>query len=105
MAVADLATYVTTALQLALAHPDAESGFVGAAAKFLGVFAVTQVPLAIGEGLLGVLLFRVLTVNARPELERLGILRPVPERALGTEDTSARPAASTSVAAEREGER
>jgi cobalt/nickel transport system permease protein len=78
MAVADLATYVTTSLQLALAFPDASSGFAGAAAKFLGVFAVTQIPLAIGEGLLGVLLFRVLTVNARPELERLGVLRPAP---------------------------
>jgi cobalt/nickel transport system permease protein len=77
MAVADLATYVTTALQLALAFPDSQSGFAGAAAKFLGVFAVSQVPLAVGEGLLGVLLFRVLTVNARPELERLGVLTPV----------------------------
>jgi cobalt/nickel transport system permease protein len=67
---------VTTSLQLALAFPDASSGFAGAAVKFLGVFAVTQIPLAIGEGLLGVLLFRVLTVNARPELERLGVLRP-----------------------------
>ena len=88
MAIADLATYVTTALQLAWAHPDAESGFVGAAVKFLGVFAITQIPLAIGEGLLGVLLFRVLTVNARPELERLGVLRPEPDdRAFGTEST------------------
>ncbi|MEI4271791.1 energy-coupling factor ABC transporter permease [Klenkia sp. LSe6-5] len=78
MAVADLATYVTTSLQLALAFPDAGSGFLGAAVKFLGVFAVTQVPLALAEGVLGVLLFRVLTVNARPELERLGILRPQP---------------------------
>ncbi|MCW2582903.1 MAG: cbiM [Klenkia sp.] len=76
MAIADLATYVTTSLQLALAFPDASTGFAGAAVKFLGVFAVTQVPLAIAEGLLGVLLFRVLTVNARPELERLGILEP-----------------------------
>jgi cobalt/nickel transport system permease protein len=81
MAVADLATYVTTSVQLALAFPDAASGFAGALVKFLGVFAITQVPLAIGEGLLGVLLFRVLTVNARPELERLGVLRP--EKAVG----------------------
>jgi cobalt/nickel transport system permease protein len=77
VALADLATYVTTSVQLALAFPDASTGVAGALAKFLGVFAVTQVPLALGEGLLGVLLFRVLTVNARPELERLGILRPV----------------------------
>lgn len=83
VALADLATYVTTSLQLALAFPDAESGLAGALLKFLGVFAVTQVPLAIGEGLLGVLLFRVLTVNARPELERLGLLKPVPVPAGG----------------------
>ena len=76
MAIADLATYLTTSLQLALAFPDAGSGFPGAVVKFLGVFAVTQVPLAVAEGFLGVLLFRVLTVNARPELERLGVLRP-----------------------------
>ncbi|SOC46364.1 cobalt/nickel transport system permease protein [Blastococcus aggregatus] len=76
VALADLATYVTTSFQLALAFPDAESGLVGGLLKFLGVFAVTQIPLAIGEGLLGVLLFRVLTVNARPELERLGVLKP-----------------------------
>jgi cobalt/nickel transport system permease protein len=81
MAVADLATYATTALQLALAFPDAQSGFLGAAAKFLGVFALTQVPLAIGEGLLGVLLFRALTSNARPDLERLGLLPARPEEA------------------------
>ncbi len=49
--------------------------------KFLGVFALTQVPLALGEGLLGVLLFRALTSSARPELERLGLLRPVAPRA------------------------
>jgi cobalt/nickel transport system permease protein len=74
MTVADLATYVMTAMELALAFPDADSGVVGAAAKFLGVFAVTQIPLAIGEGFLGVLLFRVLLTNARPDLERLGVL-------------------------------
>jgi cobalt/nickel transport system permease protein len=79
MAVADLATYVTTAGQLALALPDAETGVAGALVKFLSVFALTQVPLAVGEGLLGVLLFRTLTVNARPELERLGLLAAAPE--------------------------
>jgi cobalt/nickel transport system permease protein len=76
MALADQATYGTTALQLAWAHPDAVSGFTGAAVKFLGVFAITQIPLAIGEGLLGVLLFRVLLTNARPDLERLRVVEP-----------------------------
>ncbi len=81
MAIADLATYLTTSAQLALAFPDAASGFAGALVKFLGVFALTQVPLAVGEGLLGVLLFRALTSSARPELERLGLLPSQPERA------------------------
>jgi cobalt/nickel transport system permease protein len=79
MALSDFATYVTTALQLAWAHPDAVSGVFGAAVKFLGVFAITQIPLAIGEGLLGVLLFRVLLTNARPDLERLGVVEAQPE--------------------------
>ena len=78
MVAADLATYVTTATQLALALPDAETGVAGALVKFLAVFALTQVPLALGEGLLGVLLFRALTANARPELERLGLLAAAP---------------------------
>ncbi|XZQ28007.1 energy-coupling factor ABC transporter permease [Rhodobacter capsulatus] len=46
----DLATYVTTSLQLALAYPDPVSGFLGAALKFGSVFALTQIPLAIAEG-------------------------------------------------------
>ncbi len=50
---ADLSTYVITSLQLALAHPDPVSGFGGALAKFLGVFALTQLPLAARRGLRG----------------------------------------------------
>src|SRR5687768_16021574 len=44
-ALADLATYCTTAVQLALAHPDAASGVPGALAEFGAIFAVTQIPL------------------------------------------------------------
>lgn len=71
---ADLSTYCMTSLQLALAYPDATSGFAGAAAKFLSVFALTQIPLAVVEGLLSVLVFRLLTDIAKPELVRLGVL-------------------------------
>ena len=74
MMVADLSTYVVTALQLASAHPDPVGGFAAAAAKFLGIFALTQVPLAIAEGVLGVLLFRGLMSIADPELRTLGFL-------------------------------
>ncbi|MGN7246728.1 energy-coupling factor ABC transporter permease [Janibacter anophelis] len=73
VAVADLATYVTTATQLALAYP--EGGFVEAWSRFLGIFAVTQVPLAIVEGLIGVLLINALIAWARPEMEDLQVVR------------------------------
>jgi cobalt/nickel transport system permease protein len=73
-ALGDLMTYVTTAAQLALAFPDAESGFAGSFVKFLGVFAVTQVPLAIAEGLLTILVFNALAAYDRQELYALGAL-------------------------------
>lgn len=58
--IADLATYLITTTELALAFPDPASGFVGAWLKFAAVFAITQIPLAIGEGLLTVLVMNAL---------------------------------------------
>jgi cobalt/nickel transport system permease protein len=75
MMLADLSTYCTTSVQIALAFPDPQSGVLGAVTKFLSIFAVTQIPLAIAEGLLGVLVFRVLRTVATPELRSLGVLR------------------------------
>lgn len=72
VAVANIATYATTSVQLALAFPDPATGLVGAFAKFAGLFAVTQVPLAITEGILAVLLFRALARIATRELTMLG---------------------------------
>ncbi|WP_370890321.1 energy-coupling factor ABC transporter permease [Janibacter sp. GXQ6167] len=74
MALADLSTYCVTSLQLAIAFPDPASGLLGALAKFASIFAITQIPLALAEGVLGVLLFRTLRKVARPELTRLGVL-------------------------------
>lgn len=66
----DLATYGVTALQLALAFPDPASGVAGALGKFLGVFAFTQVPLAIMEGFLTVLVMNLLRSHAPDLLHR-----------------------------------
>lgn len=74
MMTANLSTYCATSVQLALAFPDAQSGVLGAMAKFLSVFALTQIPLAIIEGLLGVVVFRVLLSIAKPELTQLGVV-------------------------------
>ncbi|HLU57978.1 MAG TPA: energy-coupling factor ABC transporter permease [Pseudonocardia sp.] len=79
-ALADLSTYCTTAVQLAIAHPDAASGVPGALAEFLAIFAVTQIPLAASEGLLTVLVVRLLTRIGPAELARLGI-RPARQEA------------------------
>lgn len=54
-------TYIATSAQLALAHPDAVSGFGGAFLKFLGVFALTQIPIAIAEGILTVFVLDYIT--------------------------------------------
>lgn len=70
---ADLATYLTTSVQLALAFPDPVGGFVAALAKFAGIFALTQIPLAVSEGLLTVLIFNVLVKHSARELTDLGL--------------------------------
>ena len=56
----DWATYMVTAGQLAFAFPDPIGGFGAAYAKFLGIFAITQLPLAICEGLLSVVVYNAL---------------------------------------------
>lgn len=72
-ALADLATYVVTALQLALAYPDPVGGIAGSFITFAGFFAVTQVPLAVSEGILTVLIMNALRSSAPEELQALGL--------------------------------
>ncbi|MBN6187321.1 energy-coupling factor ABC transporter permease [Aneurinibacillus sp. BA2021] len=74
-ALADLTTYIVTSAQLALAFPAASGGFVASFAKFAGIFAVTQVPLAISEGLLTVLVWNWLVAYNEKELIQLQSMR------------------------------
>lgn len=67
----DLITYVTTSIQLALAYPDAAGGFMTSLVKFLGIFAFTQVPIAISEGLLSVVIYNVLVKYSYKEMNEL----------------------------------
>lgn len=71
----DLLTYMTTSLQLALAFPAEVGGFIASLAKFLGIFAITQIPLAISEGLLTVIIFNILTTYNSNELKELNVLK------------------------------
>lgn len=71
----DLFTYCVTGMQLALAYPSADGGVMMSAVKFLGVFAPTQLPLAIIEGILTVIVVMGLESFAKPELKALGFLK------------------------------
>ncbi|QUB95542.1 energy-coupling factor ABC transporter permease [Leptotrichia sp. oral taxon 218] len=59
-ALGDLSTYVVTSLQLALANPSTTGGVLESFLKFAAIFAVTQVPLAIIEGLLTNIIVNIL---------------------------------------------
>ena len=71
----DLCTYLVTAVQLALAFPAAQGGFMAAFIKFVGVFAVTQIPLAISEGLLTLLVWNWLQDYGQEELKTLELFQ------------------------------
>lgn len=67
----DLFTYCVTSMQLALAYPSGNGGVGASALKFLAVFAPTQVPLAVIEGILTVVIVIGLETYAKSELKDL----------------------------------
>ncbi|NRT73054.1 energy-coupling factor ABC transporter permease [Clostridium beijerinckii] len=73
--IGDLFTYCVTSIQLALAYPSENGGFMVSAAKFLAVFAPTQVPLAVIEGILTVVIIIGLETYAKSELTGLGLVK------------------------------
>lgn len=73
-ALGDLMTYVTTSIQLSLAFPDKTGGFMMSLGKFMSIFAITQIPLAISEGILTVIVFNLLFNYNKNELEELGVI-------------------------------
>ncbi len=70
----DLFTYCVTAFQLAIAH-HADTTLGGALVKFLAVFAPTQIPLAVIEGIITVLIIAALETYAKPELRAIGFIK------------------------------
>ena len=87
-AVSDLATYLTTAIQMALAIPAPEGGILESFVKFVSIFAITQIPLAISEGILTVIVFNLLQQYSREVLAEQGVLE------VATTSTGAVPAAA-----------
>lgn len=72
--IGDLFTYIVTSFQLALAHPSEVGGFMASFTEFLGIFAFTQLPLAIIEGLITVIVVMGLESWAKPELKSIGFI-------------------------------
>jgi cobalt/nickel transport system permease protein len=65
--IADMFTYVTTSVELALAFPAETGGSFSSFIMFLGVFAVTQIPLAIIEGIVLALVFKYI-ITLKPDI-------------------------------------
>lgn len=70
----NLFTYLVTSAQLALAFPTA-GGYLEAFTLFGGIFAITQIPLAIGEGILAVVLFDFLAKYKEQLLAALKVIK------------------------------
>jgi cobalt/nickel transport system permease protein len=66
-ALADMFTYITTSLELALAYPAETGGSISSFIMFLGVFALTQIPLAIVEGIVLALVFKYI-IALKPDI-------------------------------------
>jgi cobalt/nickel transport system permease protein len=82
----DWLTYVTTAIQLSLAFPIPTMG--SAFVKFIVIYAYTQVPLAIAEGLLTVVIFEYI-MKLRPDiLVRLKVLKPEEGKKIAAEEAA-----------------
>ncbi len=75
--IGDLFTYCVTSIQLAFAYPSEVGGVGASAIKFLGVFAPTQLPLAIIEGILTAVIIMALETYALPELKSMGFSKEV----------------------------
>ncbi len=64
----DLFTYIVTSLQLGFAFPANPGGTIASVAKFLGIFAVTQIPLAVVEGILTVIILNFVEAYGKDRL-------------------------------------
>ena len=84
-AIADLFTYVMTSLELALAYPAETGGVVSSFILFMGIFAITQIPLAIVEGVVLALVFKYIVALKPDILIRLGVFSEKQINAAGSD--------------------
>jgi cobalt/nickel transport system permease protein len=70
-ALGNMTTYMVTSLQLAFAFPSNDGGILASFFKFASIFALTQLPLAIVEGLLTVVIFNFIEKHSLKEINAL----------------------------------
>lgn len=70
----DLLTYIATSFQLAIAFPSETGGFAVSIAKFISIFALTQIPLAVSEAILTVIIFNFILKYNLDELKVLSVI-------------------------------
>ncbi len=67
----DLCTYICTSIQLGLAFQSETHSFIENTLKFLSIFAISQLPLAIIEGVLTIMFFKIITRYNHHEIQLL----------------------------------
>ncbi len=72
--VGSMATYITTSIQLAVVYPDSVGGVWASFAKFMSIFAITQIPLSLVEAVLTVVVVRLIG-QATSRRHALGVAR------------------------------
>jgi cobalt/nickel transport system permease protein len=73
---AEIATYVMTSIQLALAFPAASGGVLVSLKAFVAIFSITQIPLAIVEGAVTALMFKYIVQLRSDVLLKLNVVSP-----------------------------
>lgn len=69
----NLFTYVVTAVQLSVAYPE-NGSVLKSLVEFLSIFALTQIPLAVIEGLLTVVIFGIIEKYSKKQLVSLRVI-------------------------------
>jgi cobalt/nickel transport system permease protein len=75
VALSDLITYIVTSMQFALAFPEVSGSVFASFKYFFAMYAVTQIPLAIAEGILAVLVFSFLVKYKSNILSLLKVIK------------------------------
>ncbi|MCL7413604.1 MAG: energy-coupling factor ABC transporter permease, partial [ANME-2 cluster archaeon] len=73
-AMADLATYMVTAIELSLSFPAQAGGVMASFRAFAAIFALTQLPLAIMEGAITALIFKYVIQIRGDALVKLDVI-------------------------------